>query len=298
MRRLRVTVLMGGPSKEREVSLRSGAAVMRALSATGAIVTEVDVRGGDFELPANTDVAFLALHGTFGEDGTVQRILEDRGVVYTGSDPDASALAFDKVAAKAAFAEAGIPTPPETRTPPLVVKPARQGSSVGVTIVRDESELAAAFAAARRYDESVITEQFISGREFTVGVLNGHELPVIEIRTKRGFFDYKAKYTPGEADEVVPRDLDPNTVARMQHLARGAHDCLRCRDFSRVDLMMDSRRDLFVLEVNTLPGLTENSLLPKAAAAAGLSMTDLCMRMVDMALARRPVCVAVAASCR
>jgi D-alanine-D-alanine ligase len=287
MKPLRIAVLMGGPSAEREVSLQSGRMVAQALLAAGAHVAEVDVLDENFELPADADVAFVALHGTFGEDGQVQRILEERGVAYTGSRPETSALAFNKGAAKQAFRAAGIPTPRATYSPPLVVKPARQGSSVGIAIVRDPSELAAALAGAKRYDENIIVEQFINGREFTVGILGGRALPVVEIRTNRKFFDYEAKYTPGAAEEICPAPIDALTASRIHELARRAHECLGCRDFSRVDVMWNGKRDFFVLEVNTIPGLTPNSLLPKAARAAGLSMEALCVRMVEMALERR-----------
>jgi D-alanine-D-alanine ligase len=169
-----------------------------------------------------------------------------------------------------------------------VVKPARQGSSVGIAVVRNRAELAAALAEAKRYDESVIVEQFINGREFTVGILGSKTLPVVEIRTKRKFFDYEAKYTPGAAEEICPAQIDALTATRLQELARRAHTCLGCRDLSRVDVMWNGNGKFFVLEVNTIPGLTTNSLLPKAARAAGLSMETVCMRMVEMALERRP----------
>jgi D-alanine-D-alanine ligase len=298
MNRLRIAVLMGGSSAEAEISRKSGQMVCQALQGTGAIVLPVDVRGPQFALPPNVDVAFIALHGTFGEDGQVQRILEKRGVLYTGSGSEASARAFDKRAAKECFATAGIPTPEgvvvngelsaaaEMKLP-VVVKPARQGSSVGVTIVRQPDALAPAIEAARRYDEYVIVEQFIRGRELTVGLLGDKALPVIEISTEREFFDFEAKYKPGGAQEVCPAPLPPTVTLRVQLLARLAHEQLGCRDFSRVDLMLDERDGLFVLEVNTIPGLTATSLFPKAAAARGLSMRDVCVRMVEMALTRR-----------
>jgi D-alanine-D-alanine ligase len=156
-----------------------------------------------------------------------------------------------------------------------------------VTIVRHESELAGALAEAKRYDENVIVEQLIEGREFTVGIVGSRALPVVEIRTNRKFFDYEAKYTPGAADELCPAPIDAMASSQMQHLARRAHDCLGCRDFSRVDVMWNGKGDFFVLEVNTIPGLTPNSLLPKAARAAGMNMETLCVRMVEMALERR-----------
>lgn len=300
MNKLRVAVLMGGSSMEREVSLRSGKAVAKALAETGAIVREVDVRGPDFELPAKTDVAFVALHGTFGEDGTVQRILEERGVAYTGSDPEVSALAFNKERAKAAFLAGKIPTPRYEVVSnkrgglrrlaemdlPLVVKPARQGSSVGVTIVRDAARLDAALATAWRYDDRLIVEELIDGRELTVGIFDGKALPVIEIRPKKGFFTYEAKYTRGATEYLVPAPLDRDVAARVQFIAKAAHGALGCRDFSRVDLILSRTGQLYVLEVNTIPGFTDTSLVPKAARAAGIGFQELCMRLVKMALAR------------
>ncbi|MGD1018798.1 MAG: D-alanine--D-alanine ligase [Verrucomicrobiia bacterium] len=300
MRKLKIAVLMGGPSAEREVSLRSGTAVANALAATGAKVVPMDIWDATFTIPANVDVTFLVVHGTFGEDGALQRILEERGVAYTGSSPEASALAFDKVAAKQSFVAAGIPTPAyeafENTQPirprlgrlgfPVVVKPSRQGSSVGISIVQQRSELAKACELAGRYDNRLLAEQFIPGRELTVGILDGRALPVVEIRPKHGFFTYDAKYTKGETDYLVPASLDKNIEFQAKTLALRAHDCLGCRDYSRVDLMLSPTGKLFVLEVNTIPGFTETSLLPKAARAAGIEFPDLCARLVQLALAR------------
>jgi D-alanine-D-alanine ligase len=263
---------------------------VEALQPTGATIIPVVVEGPGFALPGNLDVAFIALHGTFGEDGQVQRILEERGVAYTGSDAEASERAFDKVTSKECFIGAGIPTPRfgDDARFPVVVKPARQGSSVGISIVRDRSELDVACAKAREYDERVLIEEFVRGRELTVGILGNRELPVIEIQTADGFFGYREKYTPGAAKEIVPAPLESSVALKAHCLARLAHERLGCRDFSRVDLMLSDRGELFVLEVNTIPGLTANSLLPKAAKAAGIKMPDLCVRIVEMALARRP----------
>jgi D-alanine-D-alanine ligase len=275
--------------------------VAGALRESGAVVTELDVHGPDFELPVRTDVAFVALHGTFGEDGGVQQVLEERGVSYTGSGPEASARAFDKVAAKGDFVAAKIPTPHyrvmDSARPdfarlarmelPVVVKPARQGSSVGIEIVRRRSELEQACVDAARYDDQLVVEQFIKGRELTVGIFDGKPLPVIEIRPRERFFSYEAKYTPGQTDYLVPAPLDAVTAARAQSLAMRAHDCLGCRDFSRVDLILANTGTLYVLEVNTIPGFTATSLVPKAAKAAGLSFQKLCARLVEMALVRR-----------
>ena len=304
MKDYRVAVLMGGPSAEREVSLQSGAQVVAAaLRQTGMTVLPVEIHGTTVNLPADVDVAFIAMHGTFGEDGQIQRILEDHGVAYTGSDPGASARAFDKVLAKECFVEAGIPTPksvvfdgvnlPEELHWPLFVKPARQGSSVGVSRVDDLAALLQAHQQARQFDSQVLVEEFVRGREFTVGILDGTALPVVEIRTKREFFDYQAKYTDGATEEICPAPLEAMVAMRAKMFALRAHECLGCRDYSRVDLMFNEQTgQFFVLEVNTLPGMTANSLLPKAARAAGLEMPALCARMVELALARRLEAVA------
>jgi D-alanine-D-alanine ligase len=297
MKPLHVAVLMGGPSKEREVSLQSGKMVSEALRRAGVTVTPLDVKGPGFTLPAGVDVAFIAMHGTFGEDGHLQQILEEHGVPFTGSDQGASARAFDKTAAKECFAEAGIPTPLgaevngdwsvlEEMEWPLVVKPARQGSSVGVSIVHHRAELQKAVESARQFDPHVLVEEFVKGREFTVGILGRRALPVIEIRTKDGWFDYEHKYTPGAAIEEVA-DLEPAVAKHLQALALRAHECLGCRDVSRVDVILREDGRPFVLEVNTIPGMTANSLLPKAAKAAGVEMEALCLQLVEMALARR-----------
>lgn len=298
-----VAVLMGGPSAEHDVSVKSGQAAVAALRRAGMSVSPVEFREGDPHLPVNTAVAFLALHGKYGEDGTVQQWLERRGIPYTGSGVEASARAFDKAATKEAFFVAGIRTPnyvvverdvrPLAQLPmPVVVKPARQGSSVGVTIVRDRDELDRAVKHAWRFDDRLVVEEFVAGRELTVGVLDGMPLPVVEIRFKGKLFDFEAKYSPGGAEEIVPAPLEALTTVRAQDLALAAHECLGCRDYSRTDMILMADGTLQVLEVNTLPGLTEASLLPKAAQAAGLSMEALCTRMVEMALARRPVAVA------
>jgi D-alanine-D-alanine ligase len=301
MKRLKIAVLMGGPSAEREVSLKSGTAVANALATTGAKIVPIDIPETTFAIPADVDAAFVALHGTFGEDGTIQRMLEEGGVAYTGSSPEASARAFDKIAAKLEFQAAGIPTPKyeifdRAQTDlsrlaqlgfPLVVKPSRQGSSVGVSIVQEEVDLREACQIAWRYDDRLLVEQFIAGRELTVGIVDGRALPVIEIHPKHDFFTYEAKYTKGQTEYLVPAPLDKNVEAEVKMLALRAHDCLGCRDLSRVDLILAKSGELFVLEVNTIPGFTETSLVPQAARAAGIQFPDLCARLVQMALARR-----------
>jgi D-alanine-D-alanine ligase len=296
--KLNITVMLGGPSAEREVSLRSGAAVAKALRSLGHTVHELDPRQPSWILPPGTDVVFLALHGSYGEDGTVQEQLEILRVPYTGCGPEASRLAFDKVSAKKRFIKAGIPTArfavfdspqsgwPDGWQPPVVLKPVRQGSSVGLQIVEETGQWQSALAGAFRHDTQVLMEEKIAGRETTVGILAGQALPVAEIRVKIGPFDYKNKYTPGAAEHFCPADFPPDTTARIQDAALGAFHAVGGRDYARVDVMVRASGEPVVLEVNTLPGLTELSILPEAAAAAGLGFPQLCRRIIDLALER------------
>jgi len=293
--------MLGGPSAEREVSLRSGAAAAKALRSLGHNVRELDPADSSWELPPETGVVFLALHGTYGEDGGVQERLEELGVPYTGCGPEASRTAFDKVLTKKRFLSQGIPTArfavldaprpdlPPGWTPPVVVKPARQGSSIGVHFVERAEEWAGALADAFHYDTQVLVEDKIHGRETTVGILEDRALPVAEIRVKKnGRFDYRNKYTAGAAQHICPADFDAATTVRIQSAALGAFRAIGGRDFARVDVMVSARGDPVVLEVNTLPGLTELSIMPEAAAAAGLNYGQLCQRMIDLALRRSP----------
>jgi D-alanine-D-alanine ligase len=295
----KVAVLMGGPSAEREVSLRSGAACSAALRRAGWRVYDVDVRGPEFVLEPDTAVAFLALHGTFGEDGTLQRLLEERRVAYTGCGAQASSDCFDKIRAKGIFLEARVPTPKcEVLTPasvrevtlevPYVVKPARQGSSVGISVVRESGQLAAALEEAFRFDDRVLAEEFVDGRELTVGILGVEALPVVEVRPKSGFYDYSSKYTVGASEYEVPARMSDAATRAVQAAAVAAFRAAGCRDYARVDVLLDRRNEQpSVLEINTLPGMTETSLLPKAAAAVGIGFEELCSRMAEMALERR-----------
>ena len=290
--------MLGGPSAEREVSLRSGAAVARALRSLGHTVHELDPQQPSWILPPGTDVVFLALHGSYGEDGTVQEQLEILRVPYTGCGPEASRLAFDKVSAKKRFIKAGIPTArfavldspqsgwPAGWQPPVVLKPARQGSSVGLQMVEEAGQWQSALAGAFRYDTQVLMEEKIIGREATVGILAGQALPVAEVRVKNGHFDYKNKYTPGAAEHFCPADFPPDTTARIQAAALGAFDAVGGRDYARVDVMARANGEPVVLEVNTLPGMTDLSIFPDAAAAAGLGYAPLCQRMIALALER------------
>nr|AIA10770.1 UvrD/REP helicase N-terminal domain protein [uncultured bacterium] len=294
-----IVVMLGGPSAEREVSLRSGSAVAKALRSRGHQVTEVDPKDGTFSLPPKTDVVFLALHGTFGEDGTVQKELEKLGVPYTGCDPEASRIAFDKVLTKKRCVEAGVPTArfeifakssapwPANWQPPVVLKPVRQGSSVGLQFVNNVQEWSEKLSESLNYDTEVLMEEKIVGRETTVGILDGKALPIVEVRVKQGEFDYKNKYTPGASEHFCPADFDPATTRRIQEAALGAFKAIGGRDYSRVDVMVKTNGDPIVLEVNTLPGMTETSLLPDAAKAAGISYEQLCQKMVELALRRK-----------
>jgi len=301
LEKLNITVLLGGPSAEREVSLKSGAAAAAALRSLGYEVAELDPVDPSWSLRDKTDVAFLALHGTYGEDGTVQQRLEELGVPYTGCGVDASRVAFDKVLTKQRCVEAGVPTAqwlvvdgpgagwPLGWQPPLVLKPVRQGSSVGLQFVERVADWSEALAEALRHDSQVLVEERILGRETTVAILAGQALPVVEVRPKQGAYDYRNKYTAGATEYFCPAPFDVATTARLQDAGLGAFRAIGGRDYGRVDVMVRANGEPVVLEVNTLPGMTETSLLPKAAAAAGISYAELCRRMVGLALERAPV---------
>ncbi len=296
----KIAVLMGGPGSERKVSHASGAGVVKALRELGADVTEVDVMGADFVVPEGTEVAFNVIHGTFGEDGQVQRILESRGIPYTGEGVAGSELAIDKIATKQRLIERGVPTAkfeiirdgaPPTLPLPFVLKAPREGSSVGIYIVHEASELPEKLAEAWKFGNELLVEQFISGRELTVGVVGDVALPIIEIRAKKDFYNFENKYpflnpnAPG-ADHYCPAPLDAGLTARIQQLALAAHRALDLEVYSRVDFLLTAHDEPFVLEVNTIPGMTPSSLLPEAAAAVGISYPELCRRIVELSLTR------------
>jgi D-alanine-D-alanine ligase len=300
-----VAVLMGGPSSEREVSLRSGRAAAIALTAFGHRVAEIDMRGedGDELKGLKADVAFIALHGRFGEDGKLQRLLEKRGMPYTGSGPAASALAIDKLESKRKFLKAGIETPayqvltrgdgPDELEAaarslgyPLVIKPRAEGSSVGVSVHRDRSRLSEGLELATRTGTTALMERFVEGREMTVGILDDKPLPVIELRNQREFFDYAAKYQDGATHCIVDPVLPQRDRAALQTAAIRAHRALGCQGASRVDLFLTPLHQIQVLEVNTIPGLTERSLLPRAARAAGIAYDELCDTLIRLAFKR------------
>jgi D-alanine-D-alanine ligase len=291
-----ITVLRGGPSAEREVSLRSGAAVARALAGLGHEVHEVDPVPGKLALATGTTVVFLALHGTYGEDGQVQSELEALGVPYTGCGVEASRISFDKMLTKERCLAAGVPTPrshvfhrvgeafPAGWLPPVVLKPVRQGSSVGLEFVDSVEAFPAALAASISHGSEVLMEERVIGRETTVGILEGRALPVVEVRPKQGSYDYRNKYTAGATEYFCPADFPPAVTAAIQKAALGAFEAVGGRDYARVDVMVRADGSPVVLEVNTLPGMTETSLLPKAAAAAGMDFAQLCERLAMLAL--------------
>ena len=303
---LNITVLHGGIGPEREVSLQSGIAVAEALTRRGHSAVLCDLTPDRLDgLDRVGDLAFIALHGAFGEDGTLQRELDGRGIRYCGADGPSSLLAMDKVATKKRCIEAGIPTPPyevvaaarrsegsafaPTRVqPPAVVKPVDSGSSVDTFICRTPQSLTDAVdRVADRYGRAMV-EAYVQGPELTVGILNGQALPVCQIRTRREFYDYQAKYIDDDTEYLFDIDLPAATLLRVQELSRQAFDALGCRDFGRVDWMVDASTGTpYFLEVNTIPGFTSHSLLPKAAARVGLSFDDLCQQIVELTL-RRP----------
>lgn len=328
---MKVAVLMGGRSSEREISLRTGQGIAQALRNLGHEVTSVDAADGAvltagqeestarsresvLALPVSgmlaavqssvvtaADVVFIALHGTYGEDGTIQAALELAGKTYTGSGVLASAIAMDKAMSKRVFEREAIPTPHwvvlESGVPgsnvdtsllggyPLVVKPNREGSTMGLTIVKHPSELNAALEKAGRHDAQILIEQYIEGREMTVAVVGEEAYPVVEIEPKSGFYDYEAKYTKGMTTYTCPAELEKEEAKLLRELAVECAGALGCRGVVRVDFRIDEEGEPWVLEVNTVPGMTPTSLVPMAAKAKGLSYDQLVGRIVEMAVA-------------
>lgn len=299
----RVGVLLGGRSAEREVSLRSGAMVLAALRGRGVDAHPFDpAERGLAELVAERfDRVFIALHGRYGEDGTMQGALELLGIPYTGSGVMASSLAMDKWRTKLVWQAAGIPTPRFELLRadsdfaavavrlglPIMVKPASEGSSIGMTKVRQAADLAAAQALAAKYDPIVIAEQFIEGAELTAGVLGRQPLPVIRLETARDFYDYEAKYVSDDTRYILPCGLDAAAEGAVQADVLRAFDALGCRGWGRVDLMMDRAGRPYFLEVNTSPGMTDHSLVPMAARHAGIPFDELCVRILASAALER-----------
>ncbi|HJR62508.1 MAG TPA: D-alanine--D-alanine ligase [Gemmatimonadaceae bacterium] len=340
---MNITVLMGGTSAERDVSLASGLRIAAALRSVGHAVTALDPATGVIgqeresamlragvvktEPPAmdaleelsraslspslgalpevrQADVVFLALHGGQGEDGTVQALLDMVGAVYTGSGHLASALAMDKDLSKKLFRAAGVgtadwlmasadgrlPVAAEVRRVlgfPVIVKPSKQGSTVGLSLVKSEDALVPAIAEARQYDDEVMIERFVPGRELTVAVLGDEALPVGEIRAKHEIYDYECKYTKGMAEEDFPANIPSEVAEEAKRQALHAFAALKLGGYARIDFRMTDTGELFCLEANTLPGMTETSLVPQAAAAAGMSFPELCDRIARLALEQR-----------
>jgi D-alanine-D-alanine ligase len=297
----KIGVLMGGPGSEREVSLATARGVSKALRSVGAEVVEVDVRDENFQLPDDVDLAFLTIHGTFGEDGQIQKILEARGVAYTGDGVEESRLTFDKIRSKEKFREHGVRTPywqviqsgqRPTIPVPIVVKPPREGSTVGVVIVKNEREFESATAEVAKYDRELLIEKFVPGRELTIGILGDQALPVLEIIPKGGFYDFATKYpflspqSGASAEHICPAKIDAAKTKEIQDLALRAFRALGLQVYARVDMILAETGEPFVLEANTIPGMTEASLLPEAAAAAGISYIDLCLRIIELSRAR------------
>jgi D-alanine-D-alanine ligase len=295
----KVGVLMGGKSAEREVSLKSGGMVLLALRSKRVDAHAFDPAEKDLDLLRRErfDRVFIALHGRFGEDGTMQGILEWLGIPYTGSGVLASALAMDKVRTKRMWQAEGLPTAPylvldkdtdfkaaaKKLGVPLFVKPASEGSSVGMSKVKRAGDLEEAFALAVNYDPVVIAEKFIDGPELTVAIVGERVLPIIKIETPREFYDYEAKYIANDTRYLIPSGLPAAKEKQIQALSLKAFQALGCRGWARVDVMLDKRGRAYLLEINTSPGMTDHSLVPMAAKAVGISYEDLCTRILGMA---------------
>ena len=303
MPKVRVAVVMGGPSAEREVSIESGQAVMKALAALGheAQSLDFDDRFVDAVRDIRPDVVFNALHGTVGEDGTIQGVLEWLGIPYTGSDLTSCALAIDKHMTKKLLAAEGLPTPawdtfdlsggtlpllPGSLNLPLVVKPRASGSSAGVSIVRTHEEWTKAMIAAAPRTTQILAEEFVAGREFSSGILGEEPLPLVEIIANDEFYTYDAKYKPGGSRHLVPAPIDADLTARLQMLALSVHRLLGLRDYSRTDFVVTREGRPYILEINALPGLTPLSLFPDEARVAGISFEALIERLIQYALGR------------
>lgn len=294
--------MMGGSSSEREISLKSGEAVFKALRDLGLDVVALDVaQETEDEIrrliaEETVQIVFIAMHGGFGEDGSLQHILDKIHIPYTGPAEAASRIAMDKLASRRLFEKAKLHVPQcrclkrkssrfllKLMRYPLVVKPSSQGSSIGISFVDSPAKLNAAIDSAFQYGDLVLVEEFIKGREITVSVLDGQALPVVEIIPKKQFFDFQAKYEKGLTEYVVPAHLEPEVTKRCQCDAVTAYHALNCRHLSRVDMIISPDGTPFVLEVNTIPGMTETSLFPKAARAAGLSFSQVCRKLLELA---------------
>ncbi len=298
-----IALLMGGPGSERLVSLKTAESVAEALRSKGAIVTTVDVTGPEFDAPLDCFIAMNLIHGTFGEDGEIQAILETCGVRYTGAGVHSSRVAFDKVLSKERFIAAGVPTPRSQTYPldgsqpleigfPLVVKPPREGSSVGVHICHNQAEFDAAIKDANKFGKDTLIEDYVAGKELTVGILGDQVLPIIHIEPVEGFYDINNKYPwmggTGQTNYHCPAELSSEVTQAVQDAALKAFRSCGTEVYGRVDVILrDSDQAPFVLEINTIPGMTSSSLLPKAAKAAGIEFPELCARIIELSIAVR-----------
>lgn len=298
-----IALLKGGPGSERAVSLKTAESVAEALRSIGAHVVEVDVTGPDFEVPADTFIAMNLIHGTFGEDGQIQAILEKRGIRYTGAGLESSRICFDKALSKQRFIAAKVPTPssqdyvldgpdPLGIGLPLVSKPPREGSSVGVSICHTQEDLDKALVEARKFGTTTLVEDFIEGKELTIGILGDQVLPIIHIEPVEGFYDMNNKYPwmtgTGKTLYHCPADLDADTTRRVQDAALAAFRSCGTEVYGRVDIILRASDNApFVLEINTIPGMTSSSLLPKAARAVGIEFPELCARIIELSIAAR-----------
>ena len=304
-----IGVLMGGVSSERDVSLRSGLAVVDALKKTGCTIVPVEIKSNEREQiigdlrSAEIQLAFIALHGKFGEDGAIQSLLEDLGIPYTGSGIKASACAFNKVTTQRTLRASGLPVPDffvvdaasldvdaivdELKDFPLVVKPSCEGSSFGVTVVQTKADFPLALNEAFRYGNEIIVEKFIAGRELTVGILDSQALPIVEICPQKQFFDFEAKYQKDLTDYIVPAQLPDELTQRINEIALKVHQTVGCEGYSRIDFRLDQDNQPFILEINTIPGFTETSLFPKAARQAGMDFSDVCLKLIQLAYGKK-----------
>ncbi len=306
----RIGVLMGGTSSEREISLKSGKAVLKSFNEAGCDVLAIDLTTTDASQiisqlrQAKIDIVFLVLHGKFGEDGAIQAILDKEGFAYTGSGPQASHLAMDKVATQALLKNNGITVPDfqilrqgDTINPalilknlggtPVIVKPSCEGSSIGITVVRNEADLAPALAVAFKLGPEIIVEKFIAGKEITSGILGTEALSLVEIRPKNKFFDFTAKYQSGMSDYIVPAQISESQAARIKEMSLKAFELVGCRDMARSDFIVDEKGNAYFLEINTIPGFTATSLLPKAANDRGINFSNLCLQLAGFAAERK-----------
>jgi len=297
---IKIAVAMGGPGSERDVSMATGKAVLQALIDEGCDAVALEISTHEIVAPEGVGLVFNTIHGTFGEDGALQSQLENQGVAYTGAGSVSSLLAFDKVASKHRFIELGVPTPASETVDcsagvqmpsmplPYVVKPAREGSSVGVHIVQEDADARAAIEDAAKYGDEVLVEQFVEGKELTVGVLDDEVFPIVHIAPRSGFYDMSNKYPwmtgEGGTDYYCPADLDAETTKKVQDAALAAHRALGVEVYSRVDVLLDADGNPYVLEANTIPGMTASSLLPKAAKEAGYSFGKLCLKIAEISL--------------